>query len=379
MSRLTTGSLGTVTTSGGGGSGGLTDAELRASPVDVDLQQVGGSTFTLGQQLAASSLPVVLTAAQIITLTPPAAIAGFATAANQSTIIGHVDGIEALLTTIDTDTGNIDTSLNNIETNAATLAGAVSGTEMQVDVVAALPAGNNNIGDVDVVSSALPTGASTLAEQQSQTTHLATIAGDTTDIEAAVEIMDDWDNIASDGASVSGDVAHDTADAGEPVKMGGKAIDIGANGTDVSANDRVNAYFLRSGQQLILGGHQNIITKNLNVSDADGAQTDTALVTVSAGTAIVVTMIQVYLDAATTATGGVQARIGFGTANTPALDAAGVIFSHSGIAAGSGSVIGNGGGIIGMGASNEDLRLTCEDPTGGNLDIIITYFTVLIG
>lgn len=35
-----------------------------------------------------------------------------------------------------------------------------------------LPAGTNNIGDVDVLSSALPTGASTLAEQQTQTTAL---------------------------------------------------------------------------------------------------------------------------------------------------------------------------------------------------------------
>lgn len=35
------------------------------------------------------------------------------------------------------------------------------------------------------------TGVSTLAEQQTQTGHLATIAGDTTDIEAAVELIDD--------------------------------------------------------------------------------------------------------------------------------------------------------------------------------------------
>lgn len=34
-----------------------------------------------------------------------------------------------------------------------------------IDVVSALPAGTNNIGDVDVVSSALPTGASTAAKQ----------------------------------------------------------------------------------------------------------------------------------------------------------------------------------------------------------------------
>lgn len=44
---------------------------------------------------------------------------------------------------------------------------------------------------VDVIASGLPTGASTLAEQQSQTTHLATIAGDTTAIETAVQLIDD--------------------------------------------------------------------------------------------------------------------------------------------------------------------------------------------
>lgn len=52
-----------------------------------------------------------------------------------------LDSIAALLGTIDTDTGGIATS-------ASTIAGAVSGTEMQVDIVAALPAGTNNIGDV---------------------------------------------------------------------------------------------------------------------------------------------------------------------------------------------------------------------------------------
>ena len=54
------------------------------------------------------------------------------------------------------------------------LAAAID-TELQVDVVGALPAGDNNIGNVDIVSSALPTGASTLAEQQTQTTALQLI------------------------------------------------------------------------------------------------------------------------------------------------------------------------------------------------------------
>jgi hypothetical protein len=100
-------------------------------------------------------------------------------------------------------------------------------------VTANLAAGSNNIGDVDVLTVPAPlsttgggteaaalrvtlandstgvvsvddngssltvdgtvavTGVSTLAEQQTQTTHLATIAGDTTDIETAVELIDD--------------------------------------------------------------------------------------------------------------------------------------------------------------------------------------------
>lgn len=69
---------------------------------------------------------------------------GAATSAKQDTIIGHVDGLEGLLTTIDGDTG--------------TLAGAVSGSEVQVDVVAALPAGANTIGAVNLAQYTPATG-----------------------------------------------------------------------------------------------------------------------------------------------------------------------------------------------------------------------------
>lgn len=72
---------------------------------------VDGSGVT--QPISAASLPLPT---------------GASTSANQTTIIGHVDGLEGLLTTIDADTGNIATSV-------ATIAGAVSGTEMQVDVL----------------------------------------------------------------------------------------------------------------------------------------------------------------------------------------------------------------------------------------------------
>lgn len=83
-----------------------------------------------------------------------------ATSAKQDTIIGHVDGIETVLGTIDTDTGamvtdlaaievlltGIDADTDAIKTAAQLIDNAISGSEMQVDVVGALPAGTNAIG-----------------------------------------------------------------------------------------------------------------------------------------------------------------------------------------------------------------------------------------
>lgn len=225
--------------------------------------------------------------------------------ADLTTIIGHVDGIEGLLTTIDADTGNIATNTSNAATSLA--------------------------------------------------------------------VMDDWDNGASDGASVSGDVAHDTADAGEPVKIGMKAVALKANPTEVAAGDRTNWYADVSGVPFVLGGHPNILTQSLQVTDADGAQTDTAIITAGANVAIVVTKVSVMADNANT--NDVSVRIGLATTNTPAADAAQVILFHPGIAPGSGVVEGTGSGIIGIGASGEDVRVTCEDPVGGSINIIVTYFT----
>lgn len=53
--------------------------------------------------------------------------------------------------------GTANTALAAIQTAVETLDNAIAGAEMQVDVVGALPAGNNNIGDVDVAS--LPAGS----------------------------------------------------------------------------------------------------------------------------------------------------------------------------------------------------------------------------
>ena len=129
-----------------------------------------------------------------------------------------------------------------------------------------------------------------------------------------------------------------------------------------------------NGVPFVIGGHPSIVTIRANYT---GAQTDTAIVTATASQIIIVTKCSVIADNANTV--DVSVRIGFGTANTPAADAAQVILFHPGIAAGSGVVEGSGAGIIGMGATNEDLRLTCEDPVTGSISIIITYFEIAIG
>jgi len=165
---------GTVTANAGTGtlavSGPVTDAQLRATAVPVSgtvtanagtnlntsalALEAGGNLASIkaktdnipaqGQALAAASTPVVLTAAQVTTLTPPAAITGFATSAKQDTV---------------------DTSINTLLKPASTLAAVTTvGTVSSVTAIAnALPAGTNaigklaansgvDIGDVDVTT-----------------------------------------------------------------------------------------------------------------------------------------------------------------------------------------------------------------------------------
>lgn len=178
------------------------------------------------------------------------------------------------------------------------------------------------------------------------------------------------------GPAVSGTVAHDAVDADNPVKIGYKAIAHGANPTAVAAADRTDGYANRAGIPFFIGGHPNVIARSHLVADGDGAQTDTALVTVSAGTKIVVTRLTVICDNANT--GDCRVAIGFGTANVPTAALAGVngMLVDGSFDGGAGVTIGDGSGIIGIGADNEDLRLTCSDPAGGNIRISYSYYTI---
>lgn len=100
---------------------------ITSSVMQSNIKQVGGSSFALGQQLAAASLPIVLTASQLTTLTPPAAITGFATSANQT------NGSQETQLIGNSNIAYVDASNN-----------------LQVNLKTAIPAGTNLMGKVGI-------------------------------------------------------------------------------------------------------------------------------------------------------------------------------------------------------------------------------------
>jgi hypothetical protein len=200
---------------------------------------------------------------------------GAATAANQSTLIGHVDGIETTLGAIDTKLGTIDGDTGTLavvgggtETGAlrVTIAnnstGVVSvddnGGSITVDgsvaLAAAIPAGTNNIGDVDVLSlPALPTGSNVigaLTANQSvnvaQMNGVATTMGNGasgTGVQRVTLASDSTGNIATIGTSVTPgtaaanlgkaeDAAHGSGDVGVMALAVRRDADTSLVGTD---------------------------------------------------------------------------------------------------------------------------------------------------
>lgn len=67
--------------------------EAKQDTGNTSLSSLDGKSPALGQALAAASIPVVLTAAQVATLTPPAAITGFSTEATLSTLNGKIPSL----------------------------------------------------------------------------------------------------------------------------------------------------------------------------------------------------------------------------------------------------------------------------------------------
>lgn len=222
-----------------------------AYSADGDASLITADANGLEVQVSNASIPVTDNGGSL-TVDGTVAVTGVATAANQTTVIGHLDGVEGLLTTIDSDTGTLAVTGGGTETGAlrVTLAnnstGVVSiddnGGSLTVDgsvAVSSLPAlaaGTNNIGDVDIVSGTVTT--------------VTTLTG--------------------------GGVAHDAADSGNPHKVGGRART--SDVTAVANDDRIDQIHDALGAQVIrpYSLHENL------VSGATAAITDTTSTSVVA-------------------------------------------------------------------------------------------------
>lgn len=164
--------------------------EAKQDALNALITSIDAKNPALGQALAAASVPVVLTAAQLTTLTPPAAITGFATSAKQDTQITAEQAILAKLiaapateakqdtqitaeqailakliaapaTEAKQDTGN--TSLASIDSKLTTQAGYLDGVETLLTAVdghvdgieAEIGATNESAASTDIATSGL--------------------------------------------------------------------------------------------------------------------------------------------------------------------------------------------------------------------------------
>lgn len=208
------------------------------------------------------------------------------------------------------------------------------GSQLQVDVIAPLPAGTNNIGDVDVLSlPALPSGSNTIGN-----------------------------------VGVTGTVAHDAVDTANPVKAGARAVSMGADPTAVAAADLTHLIANVHGLLHMIAGHPNVQTLRITSTQAE---TNLKLITVGTGNKIMITKISALLGHNSTADASI--RIGLAQTNTPT--GAGVVLTHPNVAPGSGVIEGSGAGIVGRGDDGDDLIGTWATPNG-TWDILIVYYVV---
>lgn len=119
---------------------------------------------------------------------------------------------------------------------------------------------------------------------------------------------------------------------------------------------------------VLIGPRTGIVTTGTTIT---AAQTDAALWSFGATARVAVTQIQVAVDEACTV--GVGVRIGFGGSVTP--NATGRLISHPGMVPGSIISRGDGSAMIGLGAANDDIRITNDVPTGGSLSVVVSYYT----
>lgn len=167
---------------------------------------------------------------------------GASTSANQTTIIGHLDGVEGLLTTIDTDTGAMLTSLQTIDN-------AIAGNEMQVDIVSGGIAGKV---DDAAFTAATDEGVLFMAVASSDSVDSGDAGAVAMTTARALHTAVQSLPASTNTIEVVGDAATDAAVSGNPLYMGGRAST--ATPTAMSAdNDVVPVWLTRNGASVVAG------------------------------------------------------------------------------------------------------------------------------
>lgn len=118
--------------------------------------------LTSSAVISAPNLAHLQASGSSVVVSSSALPSGAATSAKQDTLIGHVDGVETLLTAIDADTGTI---ISKIPSNLT-----VSSTRLLVD-------GSGVTQPVSAASLPLPSGAATAANQTSGNASLSSLDG----------------------------------------------------------------------------------------------------------------------------------------------------------------------------------------------------------
>jgi len=302
--RLRVNSTGALHVTGGGGGTEYTEDEVSANPI------VGSAIIVERDDILSTVTPV------------------------EADNIGLRGTAEGALWVQDFNSDAILTAVQLIDD-------AISGNEMQVDIIAALPAGTNNIGDVDILS--LPASTNTIevvgdaADGTAVAGNPVLIGGsDGTNVETILVTSNGrqvfaagaaaadggsntlsqpftsatqsfksavaghvfngttWDRMRgdTDGLNIQGGVAHDAVDAGNPTKLGGRAQEPTAQPDEVANDDRVDALFDRAGRSAIYQGYPRIYA---DINDATSGN-NTIIAAQAAGKKILITSVLIVSD-----------------------------------------------------------------------------------
>lgn len=177
---------------------------------------------------------------------------------------------------------------------------------------------------------------------------------------------------------VKADDAGFTLGTDKVAMSGGAVVAHSANPDAADAGDAAAPLMNRHRIPFTLGGHPNV--KRATYLWTGSTTDDNVLPAISSGTKYVITSITITIDEATTV--GVAVRLGFGTANVPALPSANadavddILIYHPGMVPGSHISVGDGSGIVGVGGDGAELRITAEATTSGTGVVTVGYFSI---